>query len=43
MDNLIKKNKIVLSFFFFFFFLNKKIVKGLDHTVLTGSCSPTLV
>ena len=42
MDNLIKKNKIVLSFFFFFF-LKKKIDKGLDHTVLTDSCSPTPV
>ena len=41
MDNLIKKNKIVLSFFFFFFCLN---AKGLDRMVLaTGSCSPTPV
>ena len=36
MDNLIKKNKIVLSCFFFL----KKIAKGLDRTVLTGSCGP---
>ena len=35
MDNLIKQNKIVLSFFFFL------IAKGLDRTVLTGSCGPT--
>ena len=40
MDNLIKYNKIVLSFFFFFFF---KFAKGLDRTVLTGSCGPTPV
>ena len=39
MDNLIKNNKIVLSFFFFFFL----IAKGLDRTVLTGSCCPTPV
>ena len=42
MDNLIKKNKIVLSCF-----LKKKnkkkIAKGLDRTVLTGSCSLTPV
>ena len=35
MDNLIKQNKIVLSFIFFL------IAKGLDRTVLTGSCGPT--
>ena len=42
MDNLIKKNKIVLSCCccFFFFFL---MPKGLDRTVLTGSCGPTPV
>ena len=39
MDNLIKKNKIVLSCFFFL----KKIAKGLDRTVLTGSSGPTPV
>ena len=42
MDNLIKYNKIVLSFF-----LKKKqkkkIAKGLDRTVLTGSYGPTPV
>ena len=37
MDNLSKKNKIVLSCFFF------KIAKGLDHTVLIGLCGPTPV
>ena len=42
MDNLIKYNKIVLSCFFFFF-LKKKIAKGLDCTVLTGSNGPTLI
>ena len=26
-----------------FFFLKKKIAKGLDRTVLTGSCGPTPV
>ena len=36
MDNLIKENKIVLSCL-----KKKKIAKGLDHTVLTGSCGPT--
>ena len=37
MDNLIKKNKIVLSC------LKKKIAKGLDHTVFTSLCGPTPV
>ena len=36
MDNLIKENKIVLSCL-----KKKKIAKGLDHMVLTGSCGPT--
>ena len=38
MDNLIKENKIVLSCL-----KKKKIAKGLDHMVLTGSCGPTPV
>ena len=38
MDNLIKKNKIVLSCF-----KKKKIAKGLDRTVLTGSCGSTSI
>ena len=37
MDNLIKQNKIVLNF------KKKKFAKGLDRTVLTGSCGPTPV
>ena len=42
MDNLIKQNKIVLRYFIFYF-LKKKIAKGLDRTVLTGSNGPTPV
>ena len=38
MDNLLKQNKIVLSCL-----KKKKIAKGLDRTVLTGSCGPTPV
>ena len=39
MDNLIKKNKIMLSCFYL---KKKKKTKGLDRTVLaTGSCGPT--